>query len=194
MKQLLICTNNPGKLIEIKDVLKDLPFEIVSLKDLKIDFEVDETGVTYEENAILKAKTYGEMSQLLTLGDDAGIELSGLNGAPGVQSRRFFKSDGEKRNREVIKLLENKNKQAKFVAVIAIYNPAGKEIKTFRAEQKGIIVESKGQSRIGLGYDSIFYVPEMKKTQAELTLKQKNQISHRAQAVKASINYLKDYD
>ncbi len=192
MQKLLICTNNRGKLIEISHVLKDLPFEIVSLKDVGLDFDVKETGETYEENATLKVKAYGEKAKLLSIADDAGIEVAALDGKPGVHSRRFFKSDMEKRNQELLEMIKDKeDRSAKFVAVIAVYNPADQSVQTFRGEETGTLVEAKGEARIDLGYDSIFLIPELGKTYAELSLTEKSQRSHRAIASRKAGEYLK---
>lgn len=193
MKKLLICTKNQGKFIEISNVLKELPAKLVSLEQAGLDFEVEETGKTYAENAILKARTYGQKANLVALGDDAGIEVSALNGAPGVYSNRFFKTTGEERNRELLDLIkENPDKKARFVAFIAIFNPKNSSTKTFSAVQNGLLVEPRGNSRIGLGYDSIFYTPEFGKTNAELSLEEKSQISHRGLAVQKAKKYLRE--
>jgi XTP/dITP diphosphohydrolase len=192
MHKLLICTNNRGKLIEISYVLKKLPVEIVSLSDVGLDFEVDETGESYDENATLKVRTYGQKAKLLSIADDAGIEVSALNGAPGVHSRRFFKTDMEERNKELISMIKDKeDKRAKFVAVVAVFNPRDNSIKTFRGEENGILVETKGKARVDLGYDSIFFIPELKKTYAQLSLKEKSTRSHRGIAAKAAGEYIK---
>lgn len=191
MKRILICTQNQGKFIEITHVLKDLKVELVSPKELNIHTEIEETGSTYEENAILKAKTLGDKTGLISLGDDAGIEVSALNGAPGVHSKRYFKTSGEERNRELLDLIKDSHdKKAQFVSTIAVYNPGDKSIKTFTHEQNGILIESRGESKVGLGYDSIFYTPEFNKTNAELSLEEKSQISHRGLAVKKAKDYL----
>ncbi len=192
MQKLLICTHNQGKFIEISEALKDTKIKLVSLKEIGIDFKVEEVGETYEENAILKAKICGSKFGLLALADDAGIEVAALNGAPGVNSRRFFKTDMEDRNRELLNLIKEKpDKSAKFVAVVAVYDPKSKSIKTFRGEEEGLLVEPRGKARVNLGYDTIFLIPELNQTYAEIGLEEKMKRSHRAQAAKKAAVYIK---
>ncbi len=191
MQQLLVCTHNKGKLIEIKDLLSDLNVTVVSLDDVGINFDVEENSDTYEENAILKAKQYGEASNLISLADDTGLEVRALDNAPGVHSKRFFKTSGEKRNSELIKMLVGKSDNfAKFVASVAVYNPKDKSIKTFSGEVEGQIVDSVGSAHRDLGYDSIFKITKLGKTFAQALLAEKNSISHRAVAVRKAKKYI----
>jgi len=194
MKQLLICTHNQGKFIEISDLLKDLPVELISLDQAKIKLDVEETGQTYEENALLKAKTYGEMSDLISIADDTGLEIEALNGAPGVHSKRYFNADGEERNRLLLKQIgNNPNKHAEFVASVAVFNPKTSEVKTFQGEVQGEIIENpQGRAHKQLGYDSIFKISSLGKTFAQASLNEKNSVSHRALAVKKAHEYLKE--
>ncbi len=193
MKKILICTHSQGKFIEISTLLKDLPVEVISLDDVGISFDVDETGETYQENAILKAKTYGQKAGLISIADDTGLEVDALDGKPGVHSKRFFKTNGEERNQELLGLIgDNPQKGARFVASIAVYNPETSESKTFEGQTEGEIISTPdGEAHKDLGYDSIFNSEDLGKTFAQATLAEKNQISHRARAVKASFDYIK---
>jgi len=192
MQKLLICTHNKGKFIEISHILNDIKVTPVSLESVGIDFEVKENGKTYQENAILKARTYGTKAGLLALADDAGLEVAALNGAPGVASKRFFKNDLKNRNRKLLDLIKDKvDKRAKFVSVVAVFNPVNNLTQTFIGEEQGLIVEPRGKARIDLGYDSIFFIPELNKTYAEISLEEKNQRSHRAIATRKAVLYIK---
>lgn len=186
MKKLLIATTNPGKLREIKLILKDLPLEIVSLKDLNIEKSVREQGETFEENAILKAATHGRMTGLLTMGEDFGLEVDALGGKPGVLSARYCKGSDEDRCKLVLKNLQNvpdRRRTARFRCVVAVFNPENNEIKTYEGIIGGrIIREPRGEN--GFGYDPVFYVPELGKTVAQLSLEEKNKVSHRGKALR----------
>ncbi len=184
MKKLLIATYSKGKFREIEKILKGLPFEIVSLKEAGIDFEVEETGKTFKANAILKARTYGKLTGLLTLAEDAGLEVDALGGAPGVYSARYCPGTDEDRYRLLLKNLagvSTKKRTARFKAVVAIFDPKTGKIKTCQGVLEGrIATEPKGKH--GFGYDPTFYVPKLKKRTAELTTEEKNKISHRGKA------------
>lgn len=192
MQQLLVCTHNKGKLIEIKDLLSDLNMEVVSLDEVGINFDVEENGETYEENAILKASKYGKVSNLISLADDTGLEVRALDNAPGVHSKRFFKTSGEERNSELMEMLVGKSDRfAKFVASVAVYNPGDKSTRSFSGEVEGQIVDSQGNAHADLGYDSIFKITKLEKTFAQASLEEKNSISHRAVAVEKAKQYIK---
>ena len=194
MRKLLLCTNNVGKFIEINDLLQNSGFATVSPKDIDLDIDVAETETTYSGNAVLKAKAFGERSGLLSLADDTGLEVEALDGAPGVQSKRFFKTSGEARNRELLNLIkDNSNRKAKFVASVAVFDPKTGRTQTFSGEVAGEIIEPKGETHADLGYDSIFLIKQLGKTFAEATLQEKNTLSHRAIAVKRSLQYLNGY-
>jgi XTP/dITP diphosphohydrolase len=185
MKKLLLATNNKGKLREYRRLLHGIPFEIVTPADLDITAEVAETGATFEENAIQKATTMASLSNLLTLADDSGLEVDALGGAPGPLSRRFAgknTTDAKRIDFLLAKLKDapTKNRAAQFRCVIAIAEPAGR-VEICSGSCEGIIID-KPRGANGFGYDPVFYLPELGKTMAELTLKQKNLISHRARA------------
>ncbi len=193
MKKLLAATSNEGKVKEIKKVLGDLSFEILSLKDAGIDLEVEETGKTFKENAILKAKEYALESGLLTLADDSGLEIDALGGKPGVYSARFLpEKSWPKKNQAVLEMMKRvleEKRGARFVCVVAIASPDG--VKTTEGVMEGKISYGlKGKN--GFGYDPIFIPKGFKKTNAELTADEKNEISHRGKALRKAFEILKE--
>ena len=188
MRKLLISTGNKDKIIEIRDEYQGLEYEIVSPDQLGLDLDVEETGSTLEENALLKARAGAEASNLLTLADDTGLEVDALDGRPGIYSARFAGEAAtyEDNNQKLLKLLKDypeEERTACFVTVAALVDPATGREETVRGICRGrIISEFRGNN--GFGYDPIFYLPEKGKTFAELTTKEKNRISHRANALK----------
>lgn len=194
MPRLLLATNNRGKLREYHSLLGDFGYELVSPGELGITTEVAETGSTMAENAILKATTLSKESNLLTLADDSGLEVDALNGKPGVLSARYA---GEGASQEdlinhllsKLKDLPKEKRSARFRCVIAIATPDGK-VQTCSGECPGFVT-FKASGRHGFGYDPIFYLPQLKKTMAQLTMSEKNRISHRASAVVRAKELLK---
>ena len=183
--RLLLATHNQGKIREFHSLFSGIPYDILSLKDCGISQEVDENGDTYEQNAILKATSMAALSCLLTMADDSGLEVEALGGEPGVRSSRYAgdnKTDAEKIAYVLTKLkaAPDIRRNAQFRCVIAIAEPNGK-VELFSGACQGFIAnEPKGTN--GHGYDPIFYIPELKKTMAELTMAEKNLLSHRARA------------
>ena len=191
--RLLIATRNQGKLRELSDLLGDVPFELVSLSDVGIDVDVEETGHTFEDNAVLKAETYRDLSGMLTLADDSGLEVDALGGEPGVRSARYAGPDATDADRIQL-LLKNLESipetswTAQFTCVIAISHPEH-ETRLFSGSCRGVIVqEPRGEN--GFGYDPVFHFPDLGLTMAELTPEQKNAVSHRALAVSKAANAL----
>jgi len=187
MSKLLLGTNNSAKVREYKALLQNLPFELVTLAEQGITTVVDETGESLEENAKLKAKALAEQSQLLTLADDSGLEVDALGGEPGRLSARYAgerASDRDRINYLLSRLKEVPwpERSARFRCVIAIATPGG-VVEICSGECLGFIIfEARGEE--GFGYDPIFYLPELDKTMAELSLEMKNQVSHRGQAAR----------
>jgi XTP/dITP diphosphohydrolase len=191
--KILIATRNPGKLREYRDLLADLPtgtesLEWVLLTDIGIEVDVEETGTTFEENARLKAAAYSQMSGLLTLADDSGLEVDALGGSPGVRSARYAgpgASDSD-RYQKLLRELEgvpSEARTARFRCVVAVSTPEG-EIHTASGDCPGqIAFEPRGS--FGFGYDPVFYMPDRGLTMAELPPEIKNRISHRARALEA---------
>ncbi|MHB1448222.1 MAG: RdgB/HAM1 family non-canonical purine NTP pyrophosphatase [Bellilinea sp.] len=196
--QLLIASSNRGKLREIQAVLAGLPVELVLPADLGLSLQVAETGVTYAENAALKARAYCLASGLLTLADDSGLEVDALNGAPGLHSARFSPkpnaSDADRRAL-LIHTLSGipmppgaPGWPAHFHCTVAVAEPSG-VLHTAEGRCEGFIVtRERGQN--GFGYDPIFYIPAEDATMAELPDERKNQISHRARALQAALPLL----
>jgi XTP/dITP diphosphohydrolase len=191
--RLLLATTNKGKIREYHALLSGIPFELLTPADCGITHEVAETGETYEQNALLKATSLASLSCLLTLADDSGIEVDALGGEPGVRSARYAgenKTDAEKIVFLLAKLKKapDKKRTAQFRCVIAIAVPNGK-VELFSGACQGLITkEPKGTD--GHGYDPIFFIPELKKTMAELTMKEKNLVSHRARAAAKAKEWL----
>jgi XTP/dITP diphosphohydrolase len=185
MRKLLLATNNKGKLREYRRLLRGIPFEIVTPSDCDITAEIAESGASFEENAIQKATTMASLSNLLTLADDSGLEVEALGGAPGSLSHRFAGKNADDAKRidyllAKLKAAPDKNRAAQFRCIIAIAEPAGK-VEICSGTCRGVIID-KPRGANGFGYDPIFFIPELGKTMAELTMAQKNKISHRARA------------
>jgi XTP/dITP diphosphohydrolase len=193
MKKLLIATNNPGKLTEYRELLADLPIELTSPATEGIDLDVEETGKSFEENAVLKARALADISGLPTLADDSGLEVMALSGEPGIYSSRYAgpnASDADRYQKLLHKLSDVpwERRQARFRCVIAIATPQG-ALKTVEGQVTGrIAFEPRGEH--GFGYDPVFHLPGYDKTMAELPQATKNQISHRADAVRQAIPVL----
>ena len=187
MRELLIATRNEGKMPEIRHALEGVPFIVIDLNDVpELDgFEAAETGATFEENASIKAKVYGEKTSLLALADDSGLEVDALGGAPGVRSARYAAGTDANRNRKLLEAMKNipdEERTARFVTVIAIYDPVRKKFETCREEVYGRITrESRGARPFG--YDPIFLYSEAEKTGGEMSVAEKNQYSHRGKAL-----------
>ncbi len=187
MRQLLIATHNPDKLREFREIFAELPLVLVSLGDVGVTVEVEETGSTFEANAILKARAYGAATGLLTLADDSGIEVDALGGEPGVLSSRFAgpNTSGEKRNHILLERLAAmlpSQRTARYRCVIAIAIPDN-GIEIVEGKCEGVIA-SAPRGAGGFGYDPIFYLPELGRTTAELSSAQKHEISHRGRAAR----------
>jgi XTP/dITP diphosphohydrolase len=180
--RLLIATTNPGKVREYQSLFAGLDLELVGLKDVGIEVDVDETGNTYAANAELKARAYAELSGLLTLADDSGLEVAALNGRPGVHSARYAPDSPARIQRLLNEMLDVPDNQraAKFQCVIALAAPDG-SITTTQGSCDGVIArDARGTN--GFGFDPVFYMHEHSATMAELPEDFKNQISHRAHA------------
>lgn len=187
-KRLIVATGNEGKMVEFRQILGGTDREFASLKDMKLqDIEIIENGTTFEENALIKAKTIMEVTGEMVLADDSGLEVDYLDKAPGIYSARYLGEDTPytEKNNHIISLLENvpeEKRSARFVCVIACAFPDGRVL-TSRATVEGRIgYEEKGEN--GFGYDPIFYVPEFGCTTAELSPEDKNKISHRGKALR----------
>lgn len=199
MKKILIATKNKGKLSEFKEFLKGLPFKIVSLEDLKIKDDVDETGKTYEENSQKKALFYSKLSGLPALADDGGIEIAALNFEPGVRSRRWlgYEATDEELTKHMVKVSKDlgKDRNAFFRTVVSFALPSG-EVWSVKGEVKGIIAEKPFLKLLkGYPYRSFFYIPEINKYYHENQLSKEEQrvYNHRYKAMQKLIPKILKY-
>ncbi len=196
--KLLIATTNAGKAREIAAIFADLPLECIHLGEIDPSGEMPEAvedGKTFEENAVIKALHYGELTRLSTVAEDAGLEVPALDGWPGVHSARVAESDRE-RVALVLDRMKGKtgdDREARFMSVAAFLNPGTRELKTFRGVLHGNLIDApKGEN--GFGYDPIFWHSGYGKTLAELSTRDKNLISHRGQSFRALARWLKSYE
>lgn len=187
MNKIIFATGNEGKMKEVRMILSDLGYEVLSMKEANIEVDIIEDGKTFEENAIIKATAIMKLTNAIVLADDSGLEVDYLDKAPGIYSARYM---GEEtpysvKNKHIIdqlKDVEGEQRSARFVCAIACAFPDG-TVETTRATVEGQIGhEEKGNN--GFGYDPIFYLPEYNCMSAELDLEQKNKISHRGKALR----------
>ena len=196
MREIVVATENPGKLREIRESLGDTAVQILSLTDLPPLPPVKEDGSTFRENALIKARTVAHHTGRLTIADDSGLEVDHLEGKPGVRSARFAGegvSDADN-NRKLLRCLEGvppSQRGATFRCVIAVVDPHGKE-SWVEGACRGLIGE-KERGTLGFGYDPLFIIPELGKTLAELPLEEKNKISHRGKSLAALKRALTDF-
>lgn len=186
MKTLVVATANQGKLSEIKSLLRDMPFEVISMKEVGMNKDIAETGSTFEENALIKAKTVFETTGNIVLADDSGLEVDYLNGAPGIHTARYA-GDGASDTAKIKKLLSElehvplEKRTARFVCA-AVLMLEDRSYFTVRGECEGYIAfEPIGSN--GFGYDPIFYLKQYDKTMAQISDETKNKISHRGKAL-----------
>jgi XTP/dITP diphosphohydrolase len=196
MHTLLLATSNLHKLEEFRAIFSDLPWRLFSLSDIQLAIDVEETGITFAENAALKARTYAQLSNMLTLADDSGLEIDALGGAPGVYSARYLGSETsyEERFRVILELLKGlplDQRSARFRCIIALAEPSG-DIRIVQGVVEGVIANSPRGTN-GFGYDPIFYLPELGKTFAELEPEYKNRIGHRARAAQSARKLLEEW-
>lgn len=187
MRKIVLASRNKGKILEIKELLAALPLEATGLEQYPGVPEVAETGKTFLENAILKARAIAGFTHELTLADDSGLEVDSLNGEPGVYSARYGEPgwDDRRRYEYLLRNLANvppHQRNARFRCVVAVYDPVNDTVITGEGKIEGVILtEPKGTN--GFGYDPVFYIPDKGRTMAELSEDEKNTISHRGQAI-----------
>ncbi len=186
--KIVIATGNAGKMKEIKSIFNNSEYEVVSMKEEGITAEVDENGSTFEENALIKAREIAKMCGKVVLADDSGLEVDYLNKEPGIYSARYMGEDTPYsiKNANIIERLANvefEKRTARFVCAVAAVYPDGKELVVRETMEGYIGYEEKGAN--GFGYDPIFYLKEFDKTSAEISLEEKNEISHRGKAFRA---------
>jgi XTP/dITP diphosphohydrolase len=192
---LLIATNNQGKVKELHDLLNGMEVELVTPSQIGLELDVIEDGHTYAENAMKKAIAFAKASNLISLADDSGLEVDALDGAPGLYSARYGSINDEKlsdaeRRKHLLGQLQGKPIPwtARFRAIIAVAKPSGEVQITEGICEGEIIPEERGTG--GFGYDPIFLLPELGKTMAELSMEEKNRLSHRAKAVMKAKDFL----
>lgn len=198
VKKLVIASGNAGKVREFKEILKD--WEITSMKEEGVFAEVDETGVTFEENAEIKARALANRLKAagidaIAIADDSGMEVDAFDGGPGVYSARYLgeQTPYEEKNRIILEKLKDvpeEKRGARYVCAIVAVWPDGKARATQASCDGRIAEESRGAG--GFGYDPIFYVSELAKNMAELTPDEKNQISHRGKALEKMMKILEE--
>lgn len=187
IEKMIFATGNEGKMREVRMILGDLGAEILSLKEAGIQAEAEENGITFEENAVIKAKEIMEKTGALVLADDSGLEVDALNGEPGIYSARYMghETSYHIKNKNLIERLEGKTgeeRSARFVCAIAACFPDGRVLTTRGTMEGQIGYEEKGEN--GFGYDPIFYLPEYQCYSGELPLEEKNKLSHRGKALR----------
>ena len=197
MKRIVFATGNEHKMVEIRQILNDPGYEIVSMKEAGIYADIVEDGISFEENAMIKARALMKRTGDLVLADDSGLEIDYLNGEPGIYSSRYLGEDTpyEKKNQILLERLEgvpDEKRTARFVCAIAAAFPDGR-IEVRRGTIEGIIGhEIAGEN--GFGYDPIFYLPERGCTTAQLTEEEKNAVSHRGRALRQMAEVIKKYE
>ena len=194
--KVVLASKNPHKLVEISQITEKFGFQLVLQSQLGVDIDVEETGTTFEENSLLKARAVMEATGLPALADDSGIAVDALNGEPGIYSARYGFDDTLDDWGRLLLLLKNTEhvpdgqRQAQFVCVISFITPDGQVIQA-RGEIHGeLLREARGEN--GFGYDPIFYYPPMGLSTAEMSPEDKNQVSHRANALRVFYEKLKE--
>lgn len=199
MEKIVFATGNAGKMKEIKEIMGDLEVPVLSMKEAGLELEIEENGSTFEENAVIKAKAVaaaikGIENGIVVLADDSGLEVDYLNKEPGVYSARYMGEDTsyQIKNQSLIDRLDgvlDENRTARFVCAIAAVMPDGDVVTTRGVIEGKIGYEERGTN--GFGYDPIFYLPDMSRSTAELMPDEKNNISHRGNALQAMKEELK---
>ncbi len=195
MKELIVASTNQGKLKEIRAMLKDINIEVLSMKDvLNEEIDIEETGTTFKENALIKASTIAKIVNKPVLADDSGLEVDALDKQPGVYSARFLGHDTsyDIKNQYIIDALKDKDRTSCFVCAMALVIP-GQEPIIIEETMEGLI-NDKIEGENGFGYDPIFYFPPCKMTSAMMSMEEKNKHSHRAKALKKLYAILKEMD
>lgn len=193
MKEIIMASTNEGKIKEVRAMLSQIGIDVLSIKDvLHEDIDIEETGKTFKENALIKAQTICDMIQKPVLADDSGLEVDAMDGQPGIYSARFLGQDTsyDIKNQYIIDAVEGKERGARFVCAMALCVPKQDPILIEEYFEGEIYTHIVGEN--GFGYDPIFYVPELHKTSAQLTLEEKNKYSHRAKALKRLYKILEE--
>ena len=186
MKHVVIATKNKGKAKDFEALFQPLGFEVVTMFDVAPDMEIEETGTTFEENAVLKAETLAKELKMIVIADDSGLAVDALDGAPGVYSARYAGDHDDEAN--IVKVLEKlagvpeEKRTARFMCALAIAGPEMDTTTVFGTCEGVILQEKRGTN--GFGYDPVFFIPELGRAMAELTPEEKGAISHRGNAIR----------
>ncbi len=189
MKDIMIATSNSGKVKEYKELLEPLGYMVHSLSEIE-HIDIEENGTTFAQNALIKAKSVKDKCDMIVISDDSGLEIDALNKEPGIHSARYLQGhDYKYKNQVILERIKNvEDRTARFICAIALVDD--KE-HVFEGVMEGSIAyQPKGEN--GFGYDPIFVVPQYNKTSAEITSEQKNAVSHRGQATRKLVEYLKE--
>ena len=194
-QKIVFATGNEGKMREVRLILQDLGFPVLSMKEAGVSLDIEENGTTFAENAMIKARAVWEKNGGIVLADDSGLVVDYLGGEPGVYSARYLGEDTsyETKNQAIIDRLadaKEEERTARFVSAIAAVLPDGSELVTEGTVEGLIAHEPAGNG--GFGYDPIFYLPEYGVTSAEIPIEKKNEISHRGKALEAMKKALKE--
>lgn len=186
-RKIVFATGNSGKIKEIQRIMSDVGMEIVTMKDAGIELDIEESGSTYEENALIKARAVAACVDTIVMADDSGLEIDALNNEPGIYSARYLGENAQQKEKNADLLMRlgdtpMEQRTARFVCAIAAILPNGEEL-VVRATMDGYIAHQTLGDH-GFGYDPIFYVPQFNKTAAELTEVQKDETSHRGKALR----------
>ena len=189
MKDIMIATSNKGKVREYKSLLEPLGYAVHDLSELD-PIEIDENGSTFQENALIKAKSIKDKCNMTVIADDSGLEIDALNKEPGIHSARYLEGhDYSYKNKVLLERMKGKtNRNARFVCAIALCDETGDHLFTGVMEGK---INDQAAGDNGFGYDPIFLVEQFGKTSAQLTMEQKNSVSHRGIATRELLDYLK---
>ncbi len=190
--KIVLATTNRNKAIEISKILDDVSIEVCPVSDFIADFDVEETGIDFIDNASLKAVAAAEKTGMVAMADDSGLSVDALNGEPGVFSKRFA-ADDESRNNKLLTLLKDipaEKRTARFHCAVVIAAPTGVLIEIDETTEGFIIYNSRGSN--GFGYDPVFKPANEKRTMAEMTIEEKNKISHRGKAFRIAAEWIKE--
>lgn len=194
MRRLIIATKNSGKVKEIKSLLQGYDYEVLSLAEAGLDIEIEENGNSFEENSQIKAMAVHKITGEMAVADDSGLEIDFLNSAPGIYSARFLDCKNDKQRYEGVLALMNgipeEYRWARFKCAVSLVTDTGSRTFTGTIEGK---IAFKAEGENGFGYDPVFYIPEYKKTMAQIDSKLKNCISHRGQAFRQLAETLKNW-
>lgn len=195
MDKFIVASKNKGKIEEIKELLANFPFKVLSMQDVGIDEDIEEKGNSFEENAYIKAMRVFRLTGEMVMADDSGLEVDYLNGAPGIYSSRYggeHATDQDRNNKllAALRLVPFEKRTARFVCAISLIFPSGEHFDIKECCEGYIGFEPLGDN--GFGYDPLFFIPDYQVTMAQLSLAEKNKISHRGKALRLMVDKLQN--